>query len=158
MPKHRDSTFCSECVSRICEHAMSAPKHLRPRECSFLRFLANGLSNREIAELTGLTEGSVKTIMAHTFRAVGARDRLAAGLWARDHMDLIGSFPLVKARAPRRRASLIVSRLKASQPRTFTARERADNERWNKTYKEKFEDPEYYAEPTVRSASPLSGL
>jgi hypothetical protein len=42
--------------------------------------------------------------------------------------------------------------------RCGTCRRCVDNARWERIYREKFEDPDYYSDPVVRSRSPFADL
>lgn len=55
---------------------------LTSRELELLRLLAGGYSNRELAELTGLKEGTVKNYVSSILLKLGARDRTRAVLLA----------------------------------------------------------------------------
>jgi len=56
---------------------------LSERELEVLRLLANGRSNREIAEALFLAEGTVKNHVTNVLAKLGARDRTQAALRAR---------------------------------------------------------------------------
>jgi DNA-binding NarL/FixJ family response regulator len=57
---------------------VSAGEHLTPRERELLRFLGEGLSNREIAEALGLTDHTVKFHLRSIFAKLGVRTRTEA--------------------------------------------------------------------------------
>lgn len=61
-------------------HAVAAD--LSDREREVLRLLASGYSNRELATLTGLKEGTVKNYVSTILLKLGARDRTNAVLRA----------------------------------------------------------------------------
>jgi DNA-binding NarL/FixJ family response regulator len=50
-----------------------------------LALIAQGLSNREIAELLVVSEPTVKTHINHVFAKIGARDRAQAVHYAYTH-------------------------------------------------------------------------
>ncbi len=55
---------------------------LTPRETEVLCLLATGLSNREIASVLYISEGTAKTHVEHIIRKVGVSDRVQAAVWA----------------------------------------------------------------------------
>jgi DNA-binding NarL/FixJ family response regulator len=57
---------------------------LSERELQVLRLLANGLSNREIAESVVIAEGTVKNHITSILNKLGVRDRTQAALKARE--------------------------------------------------------------------------
>jgi len=64
-----------EIASRISERIHS---ELSPREIEVLRFIARGLSNKEIASALGIVEGTVKAHLTNIFTKLGAVDRTQA--------------------------------------------------------------------------------
>lgn len=60
------------------------PEPLSEREREVLRLLAEGLTNREIAERLYLAEGTVKNYVTNILNKIGARDRTQAALRARE--------------------------------------------------------------------------
>ncbi len=62
--------------------AIEAPTALTPRETEILRLMAAGSSNREIAELLGTAEGTIKNHASNVFQKLGVRDRTRAVLRA----------------------------------------------------------------------------
>jgi DNA-binding NarL/FixJ family response regulator len=54
------------------------------RERTILRFLAGGYSNREIADLLHISEGTVKNHISSLLSKLGVRDRTRAVLKALD--------------------------------------------------------------------------
>ncbi len=57
---------------------------LTDRECQVLRQLAEGRSNKEIAGVLQLAEGTVKNHLSHIFGKLGVLDRTQAALLARE--------------------------------------------------------------------------
>lgn len=62
--------------------AAALPEPLSERELDVLRLVAEGLSNREIAERLYLAEGTVKNYVTNILGKIGARDRTQAALQA----------------------------------------------------------------------------
>jgi DNA-binding NarL/FixJ family response regulator len=56
------------------------PDQLTPREIEVLRLMAGGLSNREIADALGTSEGTVKNQVSSILSKLGVRDRVRAVL------------------------------------------------------------------------------
>lgn len=74
-------------VRRLARHQPEFERHdrpppLTPRELDVLRMVANGHSNREIAELLFLAEGTVKNHISSILGKLGVRDRTRATLRA----------------------------------------------------------------------------
>ena len=61
------------------------PGDLTPREAEVLSLIAQGLSNREIADTLVVSEATVKTHINHVFSKIGARDRAQAVHYAYTH-------------------------------------------------------------------------
>jgi two-component system nitrate/nitrite response regulator NarL len=55
---------------------------LTPREIEIIRYMAEGHSNKVIAEWLGLTEASVKVQIRRLLRKLGATNRTQAAIWA----------------------------------------------------------------------------
>ena len=58
---------------------------LTPRECEVLGFVAQGLSNREIARKLVLSEKTVRNHVERTYSKIGASNRVGASLYALEH-------------------------------------------------------------------------
>ncbi len=58
---------------------------LTDREMEVLRLLANGATNREIAETLVVSQGTVKNHVSNILSRLGLRDRIQAALYAYDH-------------------------------------------------------------------------
>jgi DNA-binding NarL/FixJ family response regulator len=56
------------------------------RELEVLKHLAQGMSNREIAESLFLSEGTIKNHITRILNQLGLRDRTQAALWAKQYM------------------------------------------------------------------------
>jgi DNA-binding NarL/FixJ family response regulator len=61
-------------------------KSLSQRELDILKLLANGKSNREIAQHLFLTEGTVKNYITRILQQLQLRDRTQAALWAKQNL------------------------------------------------------------------------
>lgn len=56
--------------------------HISPREAELMDLVSEGLSNRQIGERLGLTEGSVKVYFSRLFRKLGVSDRVGLALYS----------------------------------------------------------------------------
>jgi len=77
--------------SRLSQQAPAAAQLVEPlsaRELEVLRLLANGATNREIANQMVLAEGTVKNYVTSIFNKMGVDDRTSAAMRARE-MGLI---------------------------------------------------------------------
>jgi DNA-binding NarL/FixJ family response regulator len=61
--------------------------NLSQREREVLLLLAQGKTNREIAQALHLTEGTVKNYVTQVLSVLGLRDRVQAALWAQRHLN-----------------------------------------------------------------------
>lgn len=66
------------------ETAESLPEPLSEREIEILKVLAQGHTNKEIADHLHLAEGTVKNYVTSILQKIGARDRTQAALRARE--------------------------------------------------------------------------
>lgn len=83
-----DSIWPQETLRRA-SGSLIAPKYcvdtnvqLTKREDDVLRQLANGLTNKEIAQALGISYETVKEHVQHILRKVGVTDRTQAAVWA----------------------------------------------------------------------------
>jgi len=70
------------------ETAAGAPNLIRPlsaREHEVLRLLATGITNREIAAILHIAEGTAKSHVEHIIRKLDVSDRVQAAVWAARH-------------------------------------------------------------------------
>jgi predicted ATPase/DNA-binding CsgD family transcriptional regulator len=67
----------------VLKPAQTLIEPLSERELEIMRFLANGLSNQEIADKLVLTIGTIKTHNNHIFSKMGVKNRTQAVLYAR---------------------------------------------------------------------------
>ena len=61
----------------------SASVRITPREREIIQLICQGLKNREIAEILGITSGTVKVHLMHIFEKTGTKDRFQLALKAR---------------------------------------------------------------------------
>lgn len=57
------------------------------RELHILRLLGQGKSNREIAQILHLTEGTIKNYVSRILEQLEVRDRTQAALWSQQHLS-----------------------------------------------------------------------
>ena len=90
-PRGVPNGLCVQCLSRICEHMLPVPVRVLARnELRVLQALANGLCNKDIADILGWKPRSVNVYVSRIFTKLRVTNRLEAALWARDHLDLLG--------------------------------------------------------------------
>ena len=65
-------------AQQLAGDAVPFDLHITEREKSVLRLAATGLSNREIADALGLSEGTVKNYMSELMVKLESRDRTQA--------------------------------------------------------------------------------
>lgn len=70
---------------RETDAAPTLPVELTEREAEVLRLLAQAMSNGEIAQQLYIGEATVKTHVSNVLQKLGARDRVAAVVWAYRH-------------------------------------------------------------------------
>ena len=56
-------------------------RKLSPRQQEIMQLLAQGLSNREIANILGITEGTIRVHLSSIFKAIKVSNRTEATLW-----------------------------------------------------------------------------
>ena len=59
---------------------------LSARERQVLELVSQGLANKQIGRVLGISERTVKVHLGHVFRRIGVTDRTSAALWAREHL------------------------------------------------------------------------
>ncbi|HET8816554.1 MAG TPA: response regulator transcription factor [Pseudidiomarina sp.] len=70
--------------SRLGDPSMaqgSAENFLSPRQLEIMQLLAQGLSNKEIATILGITEGTIRVHLSSIFKAIKVSNRTEATLW-----------------------------------------------------------------------------
>jgi DNA-binding NarL/FixJ family response regulator len=63
-----------------------AAQRLSDRERDVLRLVAEGMANKQIARVLGISESTVKAHLGSIFRHLGVTDRTSAAIWARDNL------------------------------------------------------------------------
>ncbi|RUO29082.1 LuxR C-terminal-related transcriptional regulator [Aliidiomarina sanyensis] len=58
-----------------------AERKLSPRQQEIMQLLAQGLSNKEIANILGITEGTIRVHLSAIFKAIKVSNRTEATLW-----------------------------------------------------------------------------
>lgn len=66
------------------ESGVVQARRLSSRELEILEFVAEGQTNREIAERFWVTETTVKFHLSRVYRKLGVSNRTSAALWLRD--------------------------------------------------------------------------
>jgi DNA-binding NarL/FixJ family response regulator len=66
-----------------------ALEQLTPREKEVLRLIANGASNREIAQKLYISEGTVKNHVTNILNRLNLRDRTQAALFAKSYLSFL---------------------------------------------------------------------
>lgn len=54
---------------------------MSPRQLEIMQLLAQGLSNKEIANILGITEGTIRVHLSAIFKAIKVSNRTEATLW-----------------------------------------------------------------------------
>jgi DNA-binding NarL/FixJ family response regulator len=67
--------------------APRAEDSLSARELEVLRLVANGLANKQIGGILGISERTVKVHVGNIFRRLGVADRASAAMWAHEHIS-----------------------------------------------------------------------
>ncbi len=62
-------------------HNTQAESFLSPRQLEIMQLLAQGLSNKEIATILGITEGTIRVHLSAIFKAIKVSNRTEATLW-----------------------------------------------------------------------------
>jgi DNA-binding NarL/FixJ family response regulator len=77
---------------RIARTLLTGQVHPNPaavlsrREQEVLALVAQGLANKQIGRVLGITERTVKVHLGNAFRRIGVGDRTSAALWARQRL------------------------------------------------------------------------
>lgn len=76
----RDNPFVDEMLPSAPSSFLVEP--LTEREVEVLRYVAIGLSNREIGQQLSIAQGTVKQHLSNVYRKLGVRNRVQAVVWA----------------------------------------------------------------------------
>lgn len=79
-----ERSLANERVDHTETRPLEGLEHLTPREIEILALMAGGLSNREIADSLGTSEGTIKNHVSNVLAKLGVRDRVRAVLKAID--------------------------------------------------------------------------
>lgn len=79
-----ERSLANERVDHTETRPLEGLEHLTPREIEILALMAGGLSNREIADSLGTSEGTIKNHVSSVLAKLGVRDRVRAVLKAID--------------------------------------------------------------------------
>ncbi len=95
VPKSANANAILRAIDRILQgqhafpkDASASPHDFTPSQLRILRLLAEGLSNREIAEKTGHTEGTVKQYVKSILDILNVDNRVQAAIRAREILGL----------------------------------------------------------------------
>ena len=80
-----DLAKCLRFVSDTEHDEMELIHPLTPREIEVLKLLATGVSNKDIATILYVGEGTAKTHVEHIIGKLGVSDRVQAAVWAARH-------------------------------------------------------------------------
>ncbi|RUO57910.1 LuxR C-terminal-related transcriptional regulator [Pseudidiomarina insulisalsae] len=68
-------------LTEIAPRSAQAESFLSPRQLEIMQLLAQGLSNKEIATILGITEGTIRVHLSAIFKAIKVSNRTEATLW-----------------------------------------------------------------------------
>lgn len=68
-------------LNEVAPRASQAESFLSPRQLEIMQLLAQGLSNKEIATILGITEGTIRVHLSAIFKAIKVSNRTEATLW-----------------------------------------------------------------------------
>ncbi|MBY6064973.1 DNA-binding response regulator [Pseudidiomarina sediminum] len=68
-------------LTDISPRIPQAENFLSPRQLEIMQLLAQGLSNKEIATILGITEGTIRVHLSTIFKAIKVSNRTEATLW-----------------------------------------------------------------------------
>jgi DNA-binding NarL/FixJ family response regulator len=73
-------------AARLVRSGPAAGHQLTPRERQVVRLAADGLSNKQIARVLGISDKTVKVHFGRIFHRLGVTDRTQAAVWAVKHL------------------------------------------------------------------------
>ncbi|NER81466.1 MAG: response regulator transcription factor [Leptolyngbya sp. SIO1D8] len=74
--------LCQKLKSESSQKKLDMPKEITPREQEVIQLIAEGASNREIAQILHIKEKTVKNHVSNILSRVGVRDRTQLAIWA----------------------------------------------------------------------------
>lgn len=82
-------TIAPKVFSKLQQPAIPATPHLTlsDRELEILRLLGQGKTNREIAKMLHITEGTIRNYISRILSELGVSDRTQAALWAQQYLN-----------------------------------------------------------------------
>jgi DNA-binding NarL/FixJ family response regulator len=89
---------------------------LSPRESELVSLLSQGLKNKELASMMGISEGSVKVYLSRLFRKLGVNDRFELALYGLRNLPTADAKPAMMRPCARRNGG---SRRKGAKPATW---------------------------------------
>ncbi|MCC5854621.1 MAG: response regulator transcription factor [Idiomarina sp.] len=73
--------YLPEDTGRYDAYRNDYERKLSPRQQEIMQLLAQGLSNKEIANILGITEGTIRVHLSSIFKAIKVSNRTEATLW-----------------------------------------------------------------------------
>lgn len=73
--------YVPEASTRFESYRSDSERKLSPRQQEIMQLLAQGLSNKEIANILGITEGTIRVHLSSIFKAIKVSNRTEATLW-----------------------------------------------------------------------------
>lgn len=87
------------------------PVRLSKRQSELIYLLAQGLKNKEIAGILGISEGTVKAYLTVLFEKIGAKDRFELALFGLKHVRHMSGQQIVDQRVTRSPRSFVPRRV-----------------------------------------------
>lgn len=77
----QNKPYLPDSTSMANQKTSEAERKLSPRQREIMQLLAQGLSNKEIASILGITEGTIRVHLSAIFKAIKVSNRTEATLW-----------------------------------------------------------------------------